>query len=77
MAVFTGLEIRLRDVAQTIDDRLIPPGLPMIAKKTLPEREKGLQSFLATPAGREQLRELQARYQASTGTVAPASASIT
>jgi hypothetical protein len=54
----------LRDVAQTIDDRLIPPGLPMIAKKTLPEREKGLQSLLATPTGREQLRDLQTRYQA-------------
>ena len=43
----------------------------MLAKKTLREREKELQSLLATPAGREELQALAARYQAATGRLRP------
>jgi hypothetical protein len=34
----------------------------MTMTKTLRQREKELQSLLATPAGREQLQELESRY---------------
>jgi hypothetical protein len=35
----------------------------MLATKTLPEREKELQSLLATEAGREELQTLEFQYQ--------------
>jgi hypothetical protein len=47
----------------------------MALKTTLQEREKELQSLLATPAGREQLLGLASRYCASSGKVMPASGS--
>lgn len=34
----------------------------MLTKKSLPEREKELQSLLATPVGREELQALESRY---------------
>jgi hypothetical protein len=39
----------------------------MIPKKTLREREKELQSLMATPAGREELLKLEARYSEEGG----------
>jgi hypothetical protein len=48
----------------------------MIEKKTLPDREKELQALIATPAGREELRELQSRYEAASGDLRPAHTSI-
>src|SRR4051812_39305609 len=40
---------------------------PMIPKKTLQQRQKELQSLLATPAGRDELAELESRYSAAGG----------
>jgi hypothetical protein len=48
----------------------------MIAKKTLPEREKELQALLATPSGREELRELGSRYHTASGRLRPGNASV-
>jgi hypothetical protein len=48
----------------------------MNAKKTLPEREKELQALLATPAGRQQLQALAARYGEASGKLRPESASV-
>jgi hypothetical protein len=48
----------------------------MAVKKTLPEREKELQSLLATAAGRAELDELAARYYAAGGRVRPGNASV-
>ena len=48
----------------------------MTPKKTLREREKELQSLLATPAGRAELRELESRYAAAGGRVRPGRASL-
>jgi len=48
----------------------------MNPKKTLPEREKELQALLATPAGRQELRALAARYGAASGKLRPESASV-
>jgi hypothetical protein len=39
----------------------------MTPKKTLREREKELQSLLATPAGRAELQQLESRYSAASG----------
>ena len=36
----------------------------MTVKKSLREREKELQSLLATPAGRDELEDLESRYAA-------------
>ena len=47
----------------------------MSPKKTLLQREKELQALLATPAGRQALHELAARYQATTGRLRPAGTS--
>jgi hypothetical protein len=47
----------------------------MIGKRTLQEREKELQTLLATPAGQEELRELASRYYATSGKLRPAGAS--
>ncbi len=44
--------------------------------KTLAQREKELQELLATAAGRETIRELDACYQASSGRVRPAKSSV-
>jgi hypothetical protein len=43
----------------------------MPPKKTLPQREKELQSLLATAEGRRELEELEARYQAAGGRLRP------
>jgi hypothetical protein len=48
----------------------------MTPMKTLPEREKELQSLLATPAGRAELQTLESRYLAAGGPSRPAKASL-
>jgi hypothetical protein len=48
----------------------------MIAKKTLPEREKELQALLANPAGRGELQQLASRYHAAGGKLKPAKSSV-
>jgi len=47
----------------------------MTRKKTLQQREKELQSLLATPIGREEILKLQARYAAAGGRLRPAKGS--
>jgi hypothetical protein len=44
----------------------------MLQTKTLREREKELQSLLATPAGRKELQDLESRYSAAGGRPKPA-----
>jgi hypothetical protein len=41
----------------------------MSPKKTLAQRQKELQALLATPAGREELQALGARYHAAGATI--------
>jgi hypothetical protein len=48
----------------------------MTPKKTLRQREKELQTLLATPAGREELQELASRYGEASGRVRPGAASV-
>ena len=48
----------------------------MPAKKTLQQREKELQALLATPAGRDELQRLIARYQAAGGRARPEGTSV-
>jgi hypothetical protein len=48
----------------------------MSPKKTLPQREKELQSLLATAAGREELHELESRYFESNGRHRPPKTSV-
>ena len=48
----------------------------MTPTKTLQQRERELQSLLATPAGLEELRALGARYVAASGRVRPGKASV-
>ena len=48
----------------------------MTPTKTLQERERELQTLLATPAGRKALGDLEARYRAAGGRVRPGQASI-
>jgi hypothetical protein len=48
----------------------------MTAKKTLVAREAELRALLATPAGREDLRALEARYAAAGGGHRPGRASV-
>jgi hypothetical protein len=48
----------------------------MMPKKTLQQREKELQAQLATPAGREALRELEAQYREASGRLRPAKTSV-
>jgi hypothetical protein len=48
----------------------------MTTTKTLRQREEELRSLLATPAGREELRELEARYRAAGGGQRPGKASV-
>jgi hypothetical protein len=48
----------------------------MPPKETLPQRQKELQSLHATPAGREELKELESRYRAASGRFRPAGTSV-
>ncbi len=48
----------------------------MIQKKTLPQREKELQSMIVTPAGRSELEELESRYSVESGRIRPERASV-
>ena len=48
----------------------------MLPARTLAQREKELQSLLATPAGRKELGELESRYHEASGRLRPASTSI-
>jgi hypothetical protein len=48
----------------------------MPESKTLSEREKELQSLMATPQGRAALQDLAARYGAAEGRVRPARTSV-
>jgi hypothetical protein len=48
----------------------------MTPKKTLPEREKELQSLLVTLAGREELQGLASRYGAVSGKLSPPRRSV-
>ncbi len=47
----------------------------MTAKKTLEQREKELQSLIATPAGRDEIQKLASRYSAVSNSVKAAKAS--
>ena len=48
----------------------------MAPTKTLREREKELQALMATPAGRQELHELEQRYQAAGGRMRPTNTSV-
>jgi len=48
----------------------------MTPTKTLHEREKELQSLLATPTGRKELEALSLRYQESGGRMRPPNTSL-
>jgi hypothetical protein len=48
----------------------------MTPKKTLPERQKELQSLIATAAGRAELQELASRYAEAGGRLRPGGTSI-
>ena len=48
----------------------------MSPKKTLHDREKELQSLLATAAGREELEELVSQYHEAGGRLRPPSTSV-
>jgi len=48
----------------------------MTTKKTLLERQKELQRLLATPAGREELQELEFQYHAVNGKLRPENTSV-
>ena len=48
----------------------------MLPKKNLQEREKELQTLLATPAGRKELQELASRYHEASGKLRPARTSV-
>ena len=48
----------------------------MTPKKTLPQRQKELQRLLATPAGREELQEMEFRYHAVSGRLRPERTSV-
>jgi hypothetical protein len=48
----------------------------MKEKKTLQQREKELQALMATPKGRKELSELEARCLAAGGKMRPAAASV-
>jgi hypothetical protein len=48
----------------------------MTPKKNLPERQKELQSLLATPAGRAELHKLESRYATASGRLRPGGASL-
>ena len=55
---------------------IVLKGITMHPKKTLVQREKKLQALLASPAGRDKLQRLVARYQEAGGRVRPKRTSI-
>jgi hypothetical protein len=55
---------------------VVRKGQIMTSRKTLQEREKELQCLLATPEGRKELTQLEARYHAVSGKLRPPSTSI-
>jgi hypothetical protein len=48
----------------------------MPPQKTLQQREKELRVLLATPSGREELQQLESRYQIASGRLRPARTSV-
>lgn len=48
----------------------------MHPKKTLSQRQKELQSLLASPAGREELQKLESRYHDANGGHRPVKTSV-
>ncbi len=48
----------------------------MEPKKRLAQRQKELQDLIVTPAGRAELQALVSRYQATSGSLPPARASV-
>jgi hypothetical protein len=50
--------------------------MTMARTTTLRQRQAELQALLSTPAGRKQLQELEARYQAVGGRLRPAVTSV-
>jgi hypothetical protein len=50
--------------------------LLMPVNKTLQEREKELQAFLATPLGRQELHALASHYSERSGRLRPAKTSV-
>jgi hypothetical protein len=48
----------------------------MAEKKTLAQREKELQTLLATPAGRAEIQELEDRYYTAGARMRPARSSV-
>ena len=48
----------------------------MPPQKTLQQREMELQALLATPSGREELQQLESRYQTASGRLRPARTSV-
>ncbi len=48
----------------------------MTVKKSLAQRQKELQALLATPAGRQELEELEGRYRAASGRLRPQHTSL-
>ncbi len=48
----------------------------MVATKTLSQRERELQSLIATTEGREELQALESRHHAVTGRPRPAKTSV-
>ncbi len=48
----------------------------MAPRKTLQQREKELRSLLASPEGRKELHDLEARYQSAGGKLRPGKTSI-
>ena len=48
----------------------------MPPQKTLQQRENELRALLATPTGREELQQLESRYQATSGRLRPARTSV-
>jgi hypothetical protein len=48
----------------------------MHSKKTIQQREKELQSLLATPAGRTELHELESRYREASDRLRPSKTSV-
>jgi hypothetical protein len=50
--------------------------MKMPSIKTLQQRQQELQALLATPEGREELRALESRYQATGGELRPPGTSV-
>jgi len=48
----------------------------MLTQKSIHEREKELQALLATAAGRQELQDLESRYQEASGRPKPGKTSI-